>query len=195
MDKIVSPIGYARIAEQNPVPLLFPVSPVHVAEEVQLGFHRFYLFQKRCTAVTYSVADTVKDAEWRTVRYQHVNPVGDLCVMLDFRKVAILHAHKHRSSVETYSVDEKGFVAEIMHVVRQTVKRGVEQAAVVVAGDENLVRVGQFAQPLYKVDGLALIARHGEIAAVHKQVGIRQIGQLAVPAVGVGEVEDLHEIY
>ena len=67
---------------------------MHMAEEVQLGFHRFYLFQKRCTAVTYSIADTVKDAEWRTVRYQHVNPVGNLCVMLDFRKVAILHAHK-----------------------------------------------------------------------------------------------------
>lgn len=152
-----------------------------MAEEVQLGFHRFYFFQKRGTAVTYSVDDTVQDAERRTVRYQHVNPVGNLCVVLDFRKVAILHAHKHRGAVETYAVDGKGVVAEIMHVVRQTVKLGVEQAAVVVAGDENLVPVGQFAQPLYKVDGLALAARHGEIAAVHKQVGIRQFGQLAVP--------------
>lgn len=62
-----------------------------------------------------------------------------------------------------------------MNVVVKTVDVGTIQAVVVVAADENLVAIGQIAEPVEKVNRFLLATYHAEIAGMYHHIGLGQI--------------------
>lgn len=62
-----------------------------------------------------------------------------------------------------------------MNVVVKTVDVGTIQAVVVVAADENLVAIGQIAEPVEKVNRFLLATDHAEIAGMYHHIGLGQI--------------------
>lgn len=62
-----------------------------------------------------------------------------------------------------------------MHIVIETVHVGSIQAVIVVSADENLVAIGQIAEPVEKVNRFLLATDHAEIAGMYHHIGLGQI--------------------
>ncbi|MEZ4309948.1 MAG: hypothetical protein R3F14_18065 [Polyangiaceae bacterium] len=77
---------------------------------------------------------------------------------------------------------------QVRHALEYEVaEAGVElQAAVVVAGDDHLVRVGQRREPAGGGAGLGLDAPHAEVACVNEDVAVRDV-ELVVESVRVAQ--------
>lgn len=54
-----------------------------------------------------------------------------------------------------------------------------------IAGYEYLVAVGKVAQPVYEVEGFLLFSVEREVAGVYQYVGVGQMFQFVMQAVGV----------
>ena len=84
-----------------------------------------------------------------------------------------------------------------MHIPIQPVYFGSIQTDIMIATDENLVRIKKVTKPIHKVNSLLLTSVHGKVPRMYKDVCIGQLREPPMLTVGVGEVEDrlaVHQI-
>ena len=84
-----------------------------------------------------------------------------------------------------------------MHIPIQPVYFGSIQTDIMIATDENLVRIREVTKPIHKVNSFLLTSVHGKVSRMYKDVCIGQLREPPMLTVGVGEVEDrlvVHQI-
>ena len=84
-----------------------------------------------------------------------------------------------------------------MHIPIQPVYFGSIQTDIMIATDENLVRIKKVTKPIHKVNSFLLTSVHGKVSRMYKDVSIGQLREPPMLTVGVGEVEDrlvVHQI-
>lgn len=92
---------------------------------------------------------------------------------------------------ELHSADGYSVALQEVNVRRQFILDTIitPKANVVIAADENLVRVGQFDEPIDEVEAFLLRPQIGEVAGVDHDVGLGHCAKPLVQPVSVGEVE------
>lgn len=97
----------------------------------------------------------IKDSIGRRMGNQNVGIFRDTCIVATLA-VRYAIAHEHRDSIEFQSVNLNAGVAQVMHIVIETVYVGAIETIIVVAADENFVFVWQVAEPVEKINGFLL---------------------------------------
>ena len=92
---------------------------------------------------------------------------------------------EHRDTIEADAINLDAGVAQIVDAGAEPADCRLIEAFVMVAADEYLVAMGQVAQPVEEVDGLALAPHHAEVARVHDHVSFGQVAQSPVASVSV----------
>lgn len=133
---------------------------------------------------------TIENAVWRLVGNENVSVFRNVPYVLVVGAVHdILHEHWH--AIELHAVNHHLRVAEVMHILRQSVNlvRSIH-THIMVACDKHLMLVRQVAEPLHEVNSLFLRATKRKVTGMDDYIGSREIGQLAMQTVGVGDVEN-----
>ena len=114
------------------------------------------------------------------------------------------HKHVHRKrfinlgvvifhAVKAGACDGDPAVVQEVDVFRQIFNRScVEQAEVVVAGEEDFVDVWQGYQPVKKVQNLRFGAIFGNVTGMYQQLRFRKRSKPVMHAVRIGDVKDGH---
>lgn len=102
----------------------------------------------------------------------------------------ILEEHRHAVEFDPINLDSG--ITEIVAILVKPLKPRSPKTKVVIAGDEDLVPVGQIAEPFHKVQRLRLGPRHREVPGMHDHIPLWQIRQLPVHVVGVRYVNYSH---
>ena len=80
-----------------------------------------------------------------------------------------------------------------MNVFRKVLDAlGIPQAEIVVSGDEYLVAVGEFHEPVQEIQHFILRSVFREVSAVHNHISVRKVFQKMVFAVSVGDLDNSH---
>ena len=116
----------------------------------------------------------VEDAISRGMCYQYVSVGGNSGIVAALA-VGYAIAHKHWNAVEFNTIYFDAGIAKIMHVVVKAVDVGSIKAVVVVAADENLVAIGQIAEPVEKINRFLFASDHTEISGMYHHISLGQI--------------------
>lgn len=116
-----------------------------------------------------AIAPQIAETVWWFVGDEDIRILGYLRVHAF--EVAVQNvSHKEWYAVETQSFDGAGSSAKIVNVIGQTFYVGITEAVVVVASDEDLMLVGQTAEPVDEVHCLRDAATKGDVTRVDDDV-------------------------
>ena len=163
---------------------------VDMPEKMQPGTDNRNTAKKFFRAVI-DIVVKIKDAQWRRVGNENVRTVGDICIMLGLA-AGYAVAHEHRNAIKFNSVNYYAGIAQVMHVIVESVNLGTIKAFVVVAADEYLLQIRKVAEPVQEIQCFLLAAVHCKIAGMHHDIGLGQIAQPPVAAVRVGNMQYFH---
>lgn len=183
-------IHYRSIGKGCPVKDCYSMLRVYMSEKMQPGTDNRNTAKKFFRAVI-DIVVKIKDAQWRRVGNENVRTVGDICIMLGLA-AGYAVAHKHRDSIESHTADFHTGIAQVMHVIVESVNLGTIKAFVVVAADEYLLQIRKVAEPVQEIQCFLLAAVHCKIAGMHHDIGLGQIAQPPVAAVRVGNMQYFH---
>ena len=163
---------------------------VDMSEKMQPGTYCRNAAKKLLRAVI-DIVVKVEDAQWRRVCNENVRTVGDICIMLGLA-AGYAVAHKHRDSIESHTADFHTGIAQVMHVIVESVNLGAIKAFVVVAADEYLLQIRKVAEPVQEIQCFLLASCHSKITGMHNYIGLGQIAQPPVAPMRVGNMQYFH---
>ena len=186
-------VNHASVDEGYVIPQRYSIRAVDVTEKMQLGLQFRNSLEQFCTSKMATSAVEVKNAHRRLVGYQDVNALGNQMVLRDGHKFAVLNSHLHWSTVEEFAIDENTAVRENVHVIGKAFDFCVPHRDIMVSCNEDFVLVRLAAEPVEEIKRLVVAARKGAVTAVYQHVAVGQRGEVAVLAVSVGYVNNLHD--
>ena len=133
-----------------------------MAKQMQAGLYFFYPYQKFCRTIVNPIVK-IKNAIGRTMGYQYIRAgwYGGIVTGLKLRYAIF---HEHGDAIEFNSVNYHTGIAQIMYILIQPAYLGSIKTGIVIATDENLVRVRKVAKPIHEINGFLLASIHGEIS-------------------------------
>ena len=156
---------------------------VYMSEKMQPGLDCCYAAEKFFRTVM-DIVVKVEDAERRCVGDENIRVFRNICIMLGLA-VRDAVAHEHWDTIEFHTADFHTGIAQVMHVIVESVNLGTIKAFVVVAANEYLLRTRKVAEPVHEIQRFLLAAVHGKVARMHNDVSLWQIVQPSVTAMRV----------
>ena len=163
---------------------------VYMSEKMQPGTYCRNAAKKLLRAVI-DIVVKVEDAQWWRVCNENVRIVGDICIMFGLT-VSNAVAHEHWDSIEFHTADFHSGIAQVMHVIVESVNLGTIKAFVVVAADEYLLQIRKVAEPVQEIQCFLLASCHSKITGMHNYIGLGQIAQPPVAPMRVGNMQYFH---
>lgn len=166
---------------------------VDMPEKMQSGLDSCYAGEKLFRTIV-DIVVKIEDAQWRRVGNENVRIVGDICIMLGLA-AGYAVAHEHRNAIKFNSVNYYAGIAQVMHVIVESVNLGTIKAFVVVAADEYLLQIRKVAEPVQEIQCFLLASCHSKITGMHNYIGLGQIAQPPVAPMRVGNMQYFHLPY
>lgn len=159
--KVIDLIEDRPVGEDNPVPLLHSGGFMNMPEQMKFRTDPHHALPQKGIAVVDLIRKVkniigrlMGDKNVRVRRYIHK-------IILRTPVNRILEEHRHAVEFDPINLDSG--ITEIVAILVKPLKPRSPKTKVVIAGDEDLVPVGQIAEPFHKVQSLPFGSHHSEI--------------------------------
>ena len=125
--------------------------------------------------------------------YKDIDIVVDKVITFQMMYFAIHNLRKHWHTIKRDTIDSNAAIVQIMHILGQSLQRGINHTSVMIPGNEYFMLIRQIAKPFKKIKRLLIRTIHSKVPAMHQHVGHWHITKTDVFTMSIRYVKNLQE--